>query len=498
MRFMILLMIFALMFNLGAEIKVLFEEYFDDNINGWTIGDNENRNLYLSDGKYIFTYKHSDNEWITWNSADIDHKQNFSIKTTITHVNGVDDRGFGIVWGLNDVSNYLCFDLSDNGYYRFSKVDNDNWVDLIPWTEDYLYINTDEANLIEIRKNEEKYEFYLNNYYLASYDYQEFFGDKIGYHIFHNQTIAVDDLVITQLPVYKNIRESDMIYFNNFSEKGEWLEKEDTDISLEIRDGKYVLDHKTAEGGWFSWLSESDLDENEDFSIQAEILKLSGDDWNEYGITWGLRDINNYFKFSFTTDGFYSISKVENGEYYPFIDFAMNPAIRSSASPNLIEIRKSGDFYEFYVNKSFVAYTDYQQFPGNNFGFFVYGLSVIGVDFVSIEKLPQDFDYRKIDLARLPLGKNFSEPVLIEGSAFIELSQPVENFNLTENGKLFKLLTLGFMGTANIAERYQALRVKVTDNSGLTREFTVLNNIFQDFNNKLISKEEFIDKISVE
>jgi len=122
----------------------------------------------------------------------------FEISTTITHVSGTNDYGYGIVFGLDDLDNLYTFNISDNGYYRYGKYVNDEWEILIGWTESNLLRSYNATNTLTVENKSSKYNFYINDEWVDSYDFEPFFGDGIGYVIYKDQYIKIDDLVVKQ------------------------------------------------------------------------------------------------------------------------------------------------------------------------------------------------------------------------------------------------------------------------------------------------------------
>ncbi|MBN2459984.1 MAG: hypothetical protein JXB60_00130 [Candidatus Cloacimonetes bacterium] len=494
--FMLMLFITAVFF-LPAEIKIIFQDNFDNQDTGWATGDSEDRFLKIEDGKYIFSHKREEDSWFTWNSADIDQQENFSIKSNITHISGVDDYGYGIIWGMEDLENYYSFNVSANGYYRFAKEVDGNWYDIIAWTENWFDILGDDE--IEIKRIEDRYEFYVNGYCLDTSSYEPLMGNRIGYVIYRNQLLHIDDLVVTQLPRYTEITESDLLLFDIFYDDENWLTKDEEEIRLEVSNNKYILDHKKEEGGWFTWHEIEDLNENRDFFIETELQHISGPADKAFGICWGLKDVDNMYFLFISDDGYYKFARYYEGEQGPiYIDWKHNPNIRTANATNKLEVRKIGRYYEIYCNDKFMDYAPYDGLLGKNLGFCLYGDTEVQVDYIKVGHLEGNYNYQSVDLTKSGLGKNFAAPEIRDGIVFVEYTQPVEDFNLENSRFLFNMMAMGFRGGAHIAQPEQTIAVKFHLENGQTRIYSTSNAFVQDFLNKLITQQEFIANLKIE
>ena len=115
------------------------------------------------------------------------------IETNIKHVAGVDDYGYGLTWSIKDVDNYYAFEISANGYYRISKTIEGEWSAIRDWTENSL-INTYMSNKLAVQKDGDQLKFFLNDSYLDQIPFVPFIDYGVGYVIWRDQTIEVDDL----------------------------------------------------------------------------------------------------------------------------------------------------------------------------------------------------------------------------------------------------------------------------------------------------------------
>ena len=178
--------------------KNIFTEDFTDNSLKWFEGNDDEMYAEVKNGYYYFQHKEEDGSYFLWNYVELIPEKDFEISTTITHTGGVNDYGYGLVWGMEDLGNLYSFNISDNGYYRYGKYVNDEWEILIGWTESDLLRSYNATNTLTVEKKFSQYNFYINGEWVDSYTFEPFFGNNIGYVIYKDQMIKIDDLVVKQ------------------------------------------------------------------------------------------------------------------------------------------------------------------------------------------------------------------------------------------------------------------------------------------------------------
>ena len=190
------------------QMTVIFDDDFADNDNNWPEGDGEKNRLRIQDGQYWFHHKVEEGSWLTWKTIEIDQQKDFAIHTTMTKVSGVENYGYGLLWGLKDVSHYYLFSLSGNGYYRYVTFDGENVTTILDWTQSDVIRQGDGAtNVITVKKVGEHLEFWVNEQLLADAEFEPFFGNQVGYIVYNVLEVSIDNLRVEQpAPEHKPIQ----------------------------------------------------------------------------------------------------------------------------------------------------------------------------------------------------------------------------------------------------------------------------------------------------
>ena len=137
------------------------------------------------------------------------------------------------------------------------------------------------------------------------------------------------------------------------------------------------------------------IDENRDFQIEATIKFVEGQDNNGNGIIWGKSNDSwaNYFIFSFTGNGSFSINKRENSNFNTIVPWTNSSYIRLNEE-NKLSINKLGSNYYFFINEKFVHQCQLPSFYGQELYLFSNSNSTIHITNISISYLKEN-SYKK-------------------------------------------------------------------------------------------------------
>ncbi len=173
----------------------IFEENFEKNINGWYESEDQNAINKITKSKFVFENK-TGGGFINLAAKRLPSlNQDFIISINTTWSKGIDDNSYHMLWGANGFSNYFSFGITANGLYRYSKINNGNYQDVIPLTNSE-HINRNGSNIISVRRNSDKIEFYINYFKVNESEYSEFYGDQLGMSVTGPQRIEFDDLKV--------------------------------------------------------------------------------------------------------------------------------------------------------------------------------------------------------------------------------------------------------------------------------------------------------------
>ena len=371
---------------------------FSSNKNNWAESDNEDATLQIRNDRYNFEHKRTSGGWSTTKVVNIDENKEFEIESKFLKISGIQNNGYGFVFGRKDSNNQFVFTITANGSYSIDQYVDGKYTAIKKWTKsEHIKKGNYANNTLKIKKERGFIKFYVNDRYLTLYTHKPFMGKRLGFVIYNNQKIAINNLkvkYINQSNVNNNLTTTtsgSVILKDDFSSnKNEWAESNREEADLEIRNGKYYFDHKRSSKGWTT-TKVVHIDDNKDFEIESRFLKIDGISNNGYGFVFGRKDGENQYVFTITANGSYSIDQYIDGKYTALKDWTKSSHIKTGNNVyNTLKIKKERGFIKFYVNDRYLTLYTHKPFMGNRFGFVVYHKQKVAVDDLSIKYINQN------------------------------------------------------------------------------------------------------------
>ena len=180
---------------------VVFDDFFLDNRNKWSEKDSNDVSLKFEGGSYTFEHKRNSGNWMTWMSINADWSKDFCVHAIIEKVSGVDDYGYGIIWGLKDVDNLHCFLVSGDGHYRVDRCESDKWTELQTWVKSDAVRKGNTTNWFSVCKQGQGIRFYINDDLLLTKSTDDLLsepGDCIGFYVSNQIKIRAHAFMVSQ------------------------------------------------------------------------------------------------------------------------------------------------------------------------------------------------------------------------------------------------------------------------------------------------------------
>lgn len=182
--------------NVINPTSVLFFDDFSNNNNRWVERNNDQASLNIHDGYYHFSNK-IQKQYISLLDLKVREFYDFIIEAKFTKVSGVDNYGYGIVWGGKNTKNYYEFLISENGYYAYAKQENGDFVLIIPSKEDSSINKI--ANILAIKKKGNKLYFIINGVIVNTAKFEGFMGNIGGFVVENKQSLKIDYIKVTRV-----------------------------------------------------------------------------------------------------------------------------------------------------------------------------------------------------------------------------------------------------------------------------------------------------------
>ena len=167
------------------ESNVLYEERFSGSTE-WYQGETDQRRIWVENGAYQFHAIASDIFFYSVRSL-IGPFTNFQFDIDTQQIAGPDDNGYGVVFRQSE-SGYYRFRISGDGWARFDKRVNGNYVAIRGWERTDLIQQGNATNHITVVANGSEFSFYVNGTFLWSASDTQFASGTIGVGV-----ICLDD-----------------------------------------------------------------------------------------------------------------------------------------------------------------------------------------------------------------------------------------------------------------------------------------------------------------
>ena len=186
---------FAYSFSL-AQHEYQFVENFNNNNRQWSVSDNKDVKTKVENGYYVMQHKRSEASYNFWRDFTINTDNDFYIEAKLKQVSGVDNWGYGIVWGARGWDNSFNFTVSSNGMFTVTGREKEKYFEWRKWKESKNINPMGQFNLLAIKKVGGQLNFYINNSLVYTHKPEKFYGAKVGFIIGRSMTVKADYLKV--------------------------------------------------------------------------------------------------------------------------------------------------------------------------------------------------------------------------------------------------------------------------------------------------------------
>lgn len=187
--------------GLSVNAQLIIDDDFSSNKNDWWTGYNNDFICLIKDGHYFLEYKREVKNLLPLAEfTKLPLNKDLQIECKIEKLSGIQNNGFGLVWGASDMQNYYCFIVAGKGYYKICKASNNKLEDLVTWkSSDNAKKGDSSTNFLKIEKKGNTTYFYINGNIVNELSGLAFFGNNLGFVVFDKQKIKVDYLKVIKL-----------------------------------------------------------------------------------------------------------------------------------------------------------------------------------------------------------------------------------------------------------------------------------------------------------
>ncbi len=180
--------------------QLFLEDDFEDSGSGWLEAADAESSQGYRGGRFFFELRAAD--LIVWDNPG-SNLQDFVLEVEARQVSGDAENSYGVLVRYVDDGNFYRFDLTGDGYYAVTKLENQEWNTLQDWQASQHIKPQGELNRIKVVCQGLKMAFYANDQPLTTVEDSAFERGDVG--LFASTfadpdvTVEFDNLAIWQV-----------------------------------------------------------------------------------------------------------------------------------------------------------------------------------------------------------------------------------------------------------------------------------------------------------
>lgn len=181
------------------NMPAIFEEHFDDNSRGWVVTARDSAYCMMGKGRMRMKHQKGAAQSYKLREVLVNPERDFEIEAHMKQVSGSADNGYGIGWAMQDDKNGYAFLIRSLGSFLVRKVENGQLRTLVDWSpSNQMLQGRGTPNKLVIRKTGLRYNFYLNDIWMAEIPFGNMPGQNVGFALDGENLIELDYLAVRE------------------------------------------------------------------------------------------------------------------------------------------------------------------------------------------------------------------------------------------------------------------------------------------------------------
>ncbi|MHB1357428.1 MAG: hypothetical protein ACYCZF_15785 [Anaerolineae bacterium] len=365
--------------------ELLFSDDFTDPSSGWAEFSSDESDQAYESGKFAITVHSVD--YLAWSSAG-QYYSDFVVQVEGAKASGPNDGIYGILFRVVDNMNYYAFGVNSTGsYFVAVRVDNE-WINLVPLTKNSAIKTGTATNKLAVLAQGDFFQVYANGVLLDEGSDSTFAEGDI---YIMASTVAVGELVVkfSSVNVWEvgdsssptsepsaSITKGAKLYTENFADSSSgWDEWEDELSRGGYEGGKYFIE--VLEADQVSW--GNTFESFDDFVIEVDSSKVAGPDDNAFGIVLRYVDVDNFYVFVASSDGYYRFAYYQDNVLTDVVPWTTSDEINMGDSNNKLSVACQGNRFILSINGTVVEDVTDDTFTSGEIGLMAYAGAEAGV-----------------------------------------------------------------------------------------------------------------------
>ena len=326
----------------------IFADDFTRNTGAWSTKSDDKDLTYTYKDRAFHLRIGKDNSTVWRTNTKINELKltNFYLEADAAQVEGPPDGEFGLVFHEVNSDNFYLFAIRQAGAYSLWKHVDQEWEALVDWTDtDAVRTAKKATNKLGLLVEENEITLLVNDEVLTQL-YDDTFGqgmiglaagtvDQGGLEVsFDNVSLWSLYQESPDLPDHlQDIMGSEPAFTDNFQrDEGHWTNKaDDPDVSFTYKNR--ALHIRVDRQKWTAWTFNEQIDDLKlsDFYLEAEASQVDGPQGAEFGLVFRQVDKDNFYLYSISREGTYSLWKQVDSKWRPIVDWTTTDALQTDA-----------------------------------------------------------------------------------------------------------------------------------------------------------------------
>jgi outer membrane protein OmpA-like peptidoglycan-associated protein len=176
---------------------VLFRDDFVDNRNFWSTSF-ESGTCGVAEDHFFINKTTESGNYFFYQNHFLESAKEFTVESSMRQVSGIDNNGYGIIWGSNELKDANVFSVTSNGHFSLFKYVNSKYQEVKGWSKIDHVNPMGTYNLLKIHYRVDSTLIYVNNKKVFATANMAPRGGYIGFVVNDKMHVQVDFLELRQ------------------------------------------------------------------------------------------------------------------------------------------------------------------------------------------------------------------------------------------------------------------------------------------------------------
>lgn len=410
-----------------AESPTLSEDFRRDS-GAWALGDDDASEIQIL--RRALSLHVIDANWLGWSTLQDVQAADLLMEVDLRLDSGAVETESGIIFRFVDEDNFYFFPITGDGSFSLWKLADDEWQELLPWTENAAIDSTEGAiNRLSVLAEGDTFSLLINDEVVGQAQDDAFAAGKVGLAVGTfaegDATVIADNVdlwVLSEGPSVTSTPEATATPqaietpqadvpppAADAVDRLDALHADAPTATSDFRrdDGVWSLDAEenvthaytrralrigVDRADWVSWSLNQDLGVT-DFLAEVDAGYVAGPQSAEYGFVFRYVDDENLYFFAISAEGYYSLFKRLDGQWETLVSWTQSDALNTGSSAlNRLSVLAEGSQITLYANSTPLATVEDDAFATGSIG-----LAAGTFDEAGLEVSFDNFSYWQID-----------------------------------------------------------------------------------------------------